>query len=81
MLHGKASKDDIKNHPDLKDLNNISISHTLWKEIQEHNAIPVIEQKLYGDLVDYYETLGGLTTFSFRARYSNNSQDSFVAEE
>ncbi len=80
MFHTKPEKSDLQQHPELKDFNIISFSHTLWEELQSHEVLSDIKNNLKDDLAEYYREMGGLTSFSFGARYGRESTESFVAE-
>jgi len=80
MFHVKTDSKDCKEHPEYRDLNSISFSHILWEKIRNHEKISEIEQHMQSDLEKYYQELGGLSAFSFRADYDDFlNQDTYSA--
>ncbi len=81
MFHAKPDRTDKQKHADLKDLNILSFSRTLWDELLAHNDLERLETKLAADLEAYYQELGGLQEFSFKAAYRHQPEaGSYVAD-
>ena len=69
MFHVKTGKKDRDENPLHRDLNSISFSHALWEKIGTPDEKKRIRDMMLRDLENYYRDLGGLTDFSFTARY------------
>lgn len=81
MYHTRATGEQVREHPELKELNSISFSHSLFEHLMQDKNLERLRVKMREDLRTYYSKLGGAGSFRFPARYAPESLPVSVAAE